>query len=682
MIYAIRKKVILITCLIAAYLILLLGLTLVTGNNSPHHVVAFKGIIDLQHSPEAFNNTCMPIEGELEFYWKKFLQPNDFNTEEPVRYSPGKEWIHITQDGKNLPSQGYATYRLLIMHKPGQDLALLIQRIYSSYRVYINGVSAANAGIPAKTRDSTIPLYKTQTVPIDTTGRTQTEIVIHTANYEQYKGGLCGYEPLYLGTERSVQSLFQRKLYTHVFFLGFLLMGAVLNFILFLSRRTEKPYLYFSLIYLITVTVLYLDMRVFSVTPVYLLSYATREELNYAVQYIGTILYVLFLQKMFNHTIPRPLMAAIITVFSLMALAALTLPSPLSMQIYNVYLIFLSLIFVYFLYILVMVVIKAANVQYIFALAYILLFMSLIFQSYFYQQQAYIFDTIPVLHLHVVLVFLINTVYLALNYRKALDTAHELSFNLEKQVEKRTRELQQSNTIIETVNEEQKALLRLLCHDLSTPFISMRFFTKLLKDSPKTFNQKREVYLTEMQQVMKNGKALLENVRISSEKQKITARPRLFRLSEAVSLAESMSSVFRDKKEIALLVDVDDSLYIYSDFSLFVHSVLLNLIRNAVKFSLPGASIYMAAHKTNDRVIMTIRDEGIGMSREILEKVLTHPAECQRTGTAGEEGTGFGLRLAMKFIELFRGTLALSSRENDGTTVILDLPSSPQPMKN
>ena len=666
-----RKKIGIILAVLAVYLIII-ALVIRFTDHSQVSLRAENGVLDVRSDPFS-EHPYFPVEGGWQFFWKQFLLPGHPEEVSPDLYSSGEEWNHMVLHGEKLPGQGFATYRMTLLHQPGQDLALLVQRIYSSYRIYINGELAAEAGSPGETRETTDPCYITRVIPIDTRGIEKTEILIHTANFEQYKGGLCGYEPIYLGQNTAVRELFQKKSYTFLFLLGFLLMVVAFNLILFFSRPGEKSYLYLALLCLITSLVLMLDMKAFAVTVKYLTSYSFREELNYAVQYAGTILYLLFIQKMFGYEFPPLLMRLCVGAFSAIAILTLTLPAPASMNMYNVFLVCLIFVLAYCFFIVVRAILFGKRSQYIFGIIYILLCMTLIFQSFYYQQQAYILDIIPVLHLLVIVIYIVNMVYLVIDYRRALATANLLTYDLERKVEERTRALEQSREIIEAINGEQKVLLRLLCHDLSNPFISMKFLMDILKKSPQEFEKKRDIYIEEIDRAVGTSIELIDRVRKSANDDEITANPVPVNLYEAVKLAESIGKGLFYRKNITLETGIDEDLTVMAEPSLFVHAILMNLIRNAVKFSRPGSVIRISALREGDRVRVTVRDNGIGMSGERLLKVLSHPSECQQPGTEGETGSGFGLRLVQKFTAMFGGSVRIESEENRGTSVILDL---------
>jgi signal transduction histidine kinase len=127
---------------------------------------------------------------------------------------------------------------------------------------------------------------------------------------------------------------------------------------------------------------------------------------------------------------------------------------------------------------------------------------------------------------------------------------------------------------------------------------------------------------------------------------------------------------------------VDESLNVMADPASLINSVINNLLTNALKFSYSGSSIDVSAEKHGDKVIMTVRDYGKGMPDIIAENIFNPVKPTSRHGTDGETGTGFGLPLVYKFVNVYGGTIRVESVEqkddsvNHGTAMILTFNSA------
>ena len=107
------------------------------------------------------------------------------------------------------------------------------------------------------------------------------------------------------------------------------------------------------------------------------------------------------------------------------------------------------------------------------------------------------------------------------------------------------------------------------------------------------------------------------------------------------------------------------------------HSVINNLISNAIKFSHTNSCIDVMASMNGDEVRVTVRDFGVGMPSTLLAKVFMPNEATSRVGTSGEAGTGFGMPLVKSYMERYGGGVEISSEsieespKNHGTSVTL-----------
>ncbi|MGH6718718.1 MAG: sensor histidine kinase, partial [Alphaproteobacteria bacterium] len=111
--------------------------------------------------------------------------------------------------------------------------------------------------------------------------------------------------------------------------------------------------------------------------------------------------------------------------------------------------------------------------------------------------------------------------------------------------------------------------------------------------------------------------------------------------------------------------------------------VLGNLVSNALKFSHPGSLIRVAAARHGDEVRLSVCDRGMGIPAPLLDDLFRWDRPTAREGTAGEFGTGFGLPLVRRYVEMFGGRITVESRDaadfpdDHGTCVHIALPAAP-----
>ncbi|MDX1700247.1 MAG: ATP-binding protein, partial [Melioribacteraceae bacterium] len=131
------------------------------------------------------------------------------------------------------------------------------------------------------------------------------------------------------------------------------------------------------------------------------------------------------------------------------------------------------------------------------------------------------------------------------------------------------------------------------------------------------------------------------------------------------------------KKEINLTAEIDKNIYINADDSLILQ-VFNNLVANSVKFTPNGGSIIITAEKLLDeqKVEFRVKDTGVGIEAEDLDKLFVVDKKFTTLGTDGEKGTGLGLSLVREIIERHNGNIGVESKVGEGTEFIFKLPIS------
>ena len=101
---------------------------------------------------------------------------------------------------------------------------------------------------------------------------------------------------------------------------------------------------------------------------------------------------------------------------------------------------------------------------------------------------------------------------------------------------------------------------------------------------------------------------------------------------------------------------------------------LRNLLTNAIKFSDKQGNIWINAEKKTDTVVLSVKDEGVGMSNEQI-KELQAQQQSSSAGTAGEKGTGLGLYLVQELLQKINARLEVSSEKGKGSTFSIVIPA-------
>jgi signal transduction histidine kinase len=106
-----------------------------------------------------------------------------------------------------------------------------------------------------------------------------------------------------------------------------------------------------------------------------------------------------------------------------------------------------------------------------------------------------------------------------------------------------------------------------------------------------------------------------------------------------------------------------------------LRNILLNLLGNAIKFSGEGSVISLEIRKTDDHLMLSIKDEGVGISEEDQQHLFA--SFFRGKNVVNIEGTGLGLHIVKRYVNLLNGSIKLESKLNAGTTVSVELPLLP-----
>lgn len=269
--------------------------------------------------------------------------------------------------------------------------------------------------------------------------------------------------------------------------------------------------------------------------------------------------------------------------------------------------------------------------------------------------------------------------------------------DLEGQVKDRTeqlaeanRQLEEQRSQLERVNERLKQesqyksdFLAIVSHELRTPLTSILAFTELLVDHVPAEGARMRRQLDEVE---KNGQTLLEMVNNILETARIQAGSEKLNLelvdvADVVSMVESSSRPLADKRGIDLSSSVNPSVpLIMSDWEK-VRRILMNLVSNAVKFTDSGGWVRIGVEYDEgaDEVLITVRDNGIGIPRDKHDLVFERFTQENMSTVRSYGGSGLGLSLVRDLCGMLGGRVGLESDRGCGSAFTVALPVAGPP---
>jgi signal transduction histidine kinase len=237
-------------------------------------------------------------------------------------------------------------------------------------------------------------------------------------------------------------------------------------------------------------------------------------------------------------------------------------------------------------------------------------------------------------------------------------------------------ELQARTAEVEAASQHKSEFLANMSHELRTPLNAIIGFSEVLSERMfGELNEKQEEYLKD---INASGQHLLSLINDILDLSKIEAgRMELeltdFHLSTALDNALILVRERAGRQSITLQLSVDERLGEVRADERKIRQVVLNLLSNAIKFTSEGGRIEVRALPVDGSVEVTVRDTGAGIAPEDQEAVFE---EFRQVGTAAKkvEGTGLGLTLCRKFVELHGGRIWVKSEVGVGSTFSFTIP--------
>lgn len=241
-------------------------------------------------------------------------------------------------------------------------------------------------------------------------------------------------------------------------------------------------------------------------------------------------------------------------------------------------------------------------------------------------------------------------------------------------LDKLNKEIYSKNQLLEEDNRTKDKLLSIISHDLRNPITNTQTILSLINKGALTEEESRAL-LEQLETQYINTTGLLDNL-LGWLKSQITGKEleksdiNVYELMNGMHLEQKIALM---RKRIKFINNTSSDANIMAEKEM-IKIIFRNLITNAIKFTPMDGRIEISFTQDDTHSYVRIKDSGIGMSEEILQKVNAQKY-FTRTGTLQEKGSGFGLILCRDLLQKQGGLLLIESAKGEGSTFTVKLPN-------
>jgi two-component system, sensor histidine kinase and response regulator len=241
--------------------------------------------------------------------------------------------------------------------------------------------------------------------------------------------------------------------------------------------------------------------------------------------------------------------------------------------------------------------------------------------------------------------------------------------NAKKNIQRQAEEIRQ-------VNHTRDRMYSVISHDIKSPLANLTMMISMIAEG--YLDPQSEEFREVIHSLSLNTKEtynLLENLLqwTCTQTGRINLQPEVVTLQALVDESLSVVNLQASHKGIFISTEIRGENRVYVD-PIMVRSIIRNLLSNAIKYTETGGRIEITGHTEADRVLLQIRDTGIGMTEAQLAALFTEENIQTTPGTRNEKGSGLGLHLVKEFTLHNHGEITATSKPGEGSTFYLYFP--------
>lgn len=237
-------------------------------------------------------------------------------------------------------------------------------------------------------------------------------------------------------------------------------------------------------------------------------------------------------------------------------------------------------------------------------------------------------------------------------------------------------DIKKAEIALKEANTLKDQIFSIIAHDLRGPIGSInQMIAFIAKEQDSIDIETRKELLNSLKDSTQETFNLLENLLDWARSQrKAINKPEIINIKNITSNAISLLSGLASPKNIRIENKIEESIIAFAD-PYMVNTIFRNLLSNAIKFTPKNGHISIEGQNNGDKISIKFIDSGIGIPRNIIDKIFDESYNYSTPGTNNEKGTGLGLKLVQRLIYQNSGSIEVTSEQNNGTTFTITLPA-------
>ena len=230
--------------------------------------------------------------------------------------------------------------------------------------------------------------------------------------------------------------------------------------------------------------------------------------------------------------------------------------------------------------------------------------------------------------------------------------------SLNNEIKQQQKEAQYAFEQAVVANKEKDRLLHVIAHDLRNPLTGISSLAEIMKE--QTENEKLLKYVNLIANASQRSTAMVDDLLQQTDSKTIKLALKEISLNTLLQECVSLLSYRANEKAVELCLQLPEKdIKVSADFDK-LQRVVSNLVHNAIKFSMERGKVDISLSE-NDKVHIIVKDNGIGMSTEIMERLLEGGASVVRIGTSGERSYGLGWNICKEIVHAHMAGLSINS---------------------